>query len=297
MIKPKKKHRKTRDYFLKFFSLFFTNSDIRGIQFHALTRLIIENSNRNLLEDIEKDTKFEQNNQSNIIWFLWLQGIEEAPELVNICFKKLKQTYPSKQIVFLDRSNLFNYIDLPEFIINKWEKGVIPTTHFSDLIRLSILCNYGGTWIDSTVYSSYSADDEVYFNTPFFFYTAKLRNDKYMFGSSWFITSGPSNPVLLLTKELLINYWKNHDSLVDYFLFHICLQISLGKYPKIYKNIDLISNIPPHLFWDRIMDDYKPSKYKILLSQSPFHKLSNKLNIGFTVTESNYQHFIESNKE
>ena len=38
--------------------------------------------------------------------------------------------------------------------------------------------------------------------------------------SSWFITSCANNKILLAVRELLWEYWKKENTLIDYFLIH-----------------------------------------------------------------------------
>ena len=55
-----------------------------------------------------------------------------------------------REIVLITQDNLFNYVQFPDYILKKWEAGVITNTHFSDLLRLELLIKYGGTWSDET---------------------------------------------------------------------------------------------------------------------------------------------------
>ena len=85
------------------------------------------------------------------IWFCWLQGFEQAPPIVNACYSSLKRNIPDREIKVIDGQNWREYVEMPEYIVKKWEKGRIPAALFSDLLRLELLVKYGGTWIDSTV--------------------------------------------------------------------------------------------------------------------------------------------------
>ena len=85
------------------------------------------------------------------VWFCWLQGLEQAPPLVKLCYEALRQKLPDREIVVIDAKNVFDYITLPEEIVEKWKRGIIGPAHFSDLIRLELLVRYGGYWIDATV--------------------------------------------------------------------------------------------------------------------------------------------------
>lgn len=256
--------------------MFVTTKNLRIIQRNIVTRRKIIRSNKDTLELVDSNMQFDSANTTNIIWFSWLQGLKDAPELVRMCLTKMHQVYPEKKIMVVTASNFNNFVNIPDLILKKWEKGNISNTHFSDILRTELLIKFGGTWIDSTVLCNERACESIYFKTPLFFYSAIQRNDDAIAGSSWFITSGKSNPVLLLTRELLYNYWAHHMTIDNYFIFHICFKISLESYSCISKNVPTISNVPPHVFEGVLNDRYDADVCNLLLKQSYFHKLSNK---------------------
>ena len=98
----------------------------------------------------EKDNNVDNNKPT--IWILWLQGVENAPEIVKKCIKSIKYYNGDKKIVVLTKDNLFDYIKLPKYIIEKWRKGIISNTHFSDIVRIELLYDYGGIWMDATTF-------------------------------------------------------------------------------------------------------------------------------------------------
>jgi len=96
-----------------------------------------------------------------VIWWCWLQGYDAAPPIVKACYNSLMREFKGSrvqevlsdgyEIKVIDAENWKEYIELPDFIVKKWEKKQIPPALFSDLLRLELLIKYGGTWIDSTV--------------------------------------------------------------------------------------------------------------------------------------------------
>ena len=88
---------------------------------------------------------------SATVWFCWLQGLDDAPEIVKACYNSIKRNIPNREVKVIDAKNWKEYVELPDFIVKKWENGKIPAALFSDLLRLELLIKYGGTWIDSTV--------------------------------------------------------------------------------------------------------------------------------------------------
>lgn len=43
------------------------------------------------------------------------------------------------------------YVDIPDYILQKYKQGKMTRTHLSDIVRLLLLSKYGGVWIDSTI--------------------------------------------------------------------------------------------------------------------------------------------------
>ena len=87
----------------------------------------------------------------DIIWICWLQGKENAPDIIKCCLNSVKENSRDFLVKIINESNLDSYVTLPDYIIRKWKQGIIPNALFSDLIRLELLIKYGGLWLDSTV--------------------------------------------------------------------------------------------------------------------------------------------------
>lgn len=141
-----------------------------------------------------------------IIWWCWLQGEEQAPPLCKACLKSLQQNYPDYDIRVVTSANLHDYVHMPEYIEAKYKAGKIKAAHYSDILRTLLLIEYGGAWIDSTVFSSKRAEDLL--TEPLFFYQTFMREDRSIIGSNWLIVACPQNPVLLLTRIFCSNIGK-----------------------------------------------------------------------------------------
>ena len=215
---------------------------------------------------------------SNKVWFCWLQGIENAPLLVKRCYDSLKKNLHQRDVIVLDANNIEDYLNLPVFILDKWKKGVITNTHFSDIIRVEILISHGGTWIDSTVLCTSKDIPQYIFDSDLFLYQMLKPglNGNSIYISSWLMSSKTNNKVLLLTRDLLHDYWKNNNKLVDYFLLHHFICISLNKYPEELKKIPKIPNSIPHILLLQLFDEYNEKSFNAIKSLTPFHKLSYK---------------------
>ena len=85
------------------------------------------------------------------IWVFWYQGESSMPELIRMCYKRICMNANGRKVVLLTKDNIDDYVQMPSFIMEKVNKGYISFTHLSDLIRVSLLYKYGGTWMDATL--------------------------------------------------------------------------------------------------------------------------------------------------
>ncbi|MBT9020288.1 capsular polysaccharide synthesis protein [Lactobacillus delbrueckii subsp. bulgaricus] len=231
----------------------------------------------------EFDQKYDstvEHKKSNKVWICWFQGMENAPELVKNCYHSLKNNLPTKEIIVLTKDNFKKYVTFPDYIYKKWQKGIITNTHMTDLLRLELLTQYGGTWIDSTVLcTSYEANiPDYFFNSELFFFQCLKpgRDGHATYMSSWYINAKSHNRILEATKMLCYAYWQSNNSLSDYFLLHDFLSIALENYPNEWHQIVPRDNATPHELLLRLFDNYDEQMWDAITAQTPFHKLSYK---------------------
>lgn len=216
--------------------------------------------------------------QSNKVWVCWLQGMESAPSLVQKCYQSLQDNLTDREIILLTEENYRSYVNFPAHIQEKIDNGIITRTHFSDLLRLELLLNYGGTWIDATVYCSggnipgYMLDSQL-----FTFQTLKPGLDGHPTClSSWFMTGCTNHPILLLARHLVYTYWEKNNKMVDYFLLHDFFQLAIEAYPQEWSKVVPFCNSVPHILLLRLFEPYSEEVWQATCAQTPFHKLSYK---------------------
>ncbi|MCH5315960.1 MAG: capsular polysaccharide synthesis protein [Eubacterium sp.] len=225
--------------------------------------------------------------KSNTIWVCWLQGIDNAPELVKICYESIKYHCKDWNIVLIDKTNLFDYIQLPDYIVKKWEKGIISNTHFSDMVRMDLLIRYGGLWIDSTTYLTAPIPEYVTSDDFFVFRNGWFNNEMINFGS-WFIYSKKDNILLLETQNLLFEYWKKKNYLNQYFLMHIFFRMVSDHYFDEWQAVKYYNHINQHVLAMELDKKYDEKRMKQISKLTPIHKLSNKIDIASFDKESYY---------
>lgn len=219
---------------------------------------------------------------SNKVWVCWFQGLDNAPDLVKRCYESLKQNLTDREIILITSDNMCDYVDFPEYILDKWKCGQITHTHMTDLLRLELLIKYGGMWIDATVLCTSKRENipNYFFDSDLFLYQILKpgRDGQAQFISSWLISAKSNNKVLMMTRFLCYEYWKRNDKMVDYFLLHDFIAISLEYNEKEWNQIIPRDNASPHMLLLRLFDKYDEKIWDAIIEQTPFHKLSYKFN-------------------
>lgn len=228
------------------------------------------------------------------IWVCWLQGIEQAPEVVKRCYQSLHECITDREIVLLTADNFEQYAELPEHIMQKYRSGIITRTHFSDLLRVEILCRHGGTWIDATVMClspdipSYMLDAEL-----FLFQKLKPGADGSAIRiSSWFITAAAGNKIMLAVRHLLWEYWKKENRLRDYFLLHHFIMMVLNHYPDEARQIIQFPNSLPHVLLLMLFEPFSQNKWDAVRQACPIQKLSYKFDDADIQRDDTYYKYI-----
>ncbi len=214
------------------------------------------------------------------IWQLWLQGPEQAPHIVKKCFKSVEVYSSGRDIIILDEHTLLQHLDLPDFILEKKKAGIISNTHFSDIVRICLLEQYGGTWIDATVLLTDEIPEKI-LNADFFAFYVPEDHPNYDFHSfsSWFIHVQPHHPLIRDIKQTLFNYWKNEDKLIDYFCFHFMaynIIHSSDNYLKKWQSQEFFSNKEPHLLQEALDEDFDTNAFNNIIKSSNIHKITYK---------------------
>lgn len=215
---------------------------------------------------------------SHIIWVCWMQGMDQAPELVRCCFGSLQRYLSDREIILITKDNYQEYVEFPSHIEEKYRKGIISRTHFSDLLRLELLTRYGGTWIDATVLCTSSNVPEYILDSDLFVYQCLKpgRDGHDCVISSWLMTSCGNHPILMLTRELLYRYWEKYDYMKDYYLLHDFFQIAAETYPDEWKKVVPSDSSAPHILLLHLFDRYDETWLRYIMDMTCFHKLSYK---------------------
>ena len=208
-----------------------------------------------------------------IIWVCWLQGMDKAPEVVKKCFASLQRNCADFEIRVITFENIKQYANLPDYIWKKYQEKKISNTEFSDLLRLALLSENGGYWIDSTVFLTDRIPEEI-LTSEFFAYHARIH----LKNNNWFLKASAGDLIISNMKNLMFEYWKHENRLMNYFLYHLFFDLMMEK------NAVLAAkwNKAPLLYDDcydleyNFFTPYSETLWQEIKAKNSIHKLSYK---------------------
>lgn len=215
-----------------------------------------------------------------IVWVCWFQGINNAPNIVKTCFQSV-EGIEGKEVILVTEKNFQEYTEFPQHILEKWKKGLITPTHFSDLLRVELLTRHGGIWLDATIYLTCESLPSYIDYSSFFCYQILKPglNGQSIICSSWALSSSKDNEILSLTKDVLYRYWYKNNHLIDYFLFHIVLSAIVYELENYDVYMVKQCNSAPHILQFEMLSKFSQVRWKEILCSTSIHKLTYKINI------------------
>lgn len=212
------------------------------------------------------------------IWTCWWQGEDNAPEIVKLCIKSIRQNTNGREVFVITEDNFRNFVEIPDYILEKLKNGDISITHMSDILRVCLLYQYGGIWIDATNYCIKKMPQDVF---QFSFYTGKSPEKRTDFISKYrwttfFIGSVKEHMLFSLLKEFFFEYTKKEKYFIDYLLFDYVIDVAYQYVKEIRKDIKEVpyNNLDRDSLIDMLNDRYVK---EISHKDTFFYKLSWKM--------------------
>jgi hypothetical protein len=138
------------------------------------------------------------------IWFLWLQGMDNAPVEVKTCYQSWIEHNPGWEVIFLEEKDITTYITLPKWDVAKYV--------ISEILRINLLAQYGGVWVDATCFCNKPLDEwlPAYMSADFFAFE-RPGPDRML--SSWFLASNKYSYITDTYKNKVNEYWNKYKGI------------------------------------------------------------------------------------
>lgn len=214
---------------------------------------------------------------SRTAWVCWLQGIDAAPVVVKQCYASIKKWLHGWNVVLITADNFADYATLPNFIIDKWKSGIIGNAHFSDILRLQLLIEHGGLWLDATTLLTDCIPDYVLQSDLFVFHNGWM-DEEMINVANWFIFSKRnSNLLLTQSRDLLIEYWRKYDYAKNYFIFHMLFRMVTDANEHLWNSVPYFNQIDNHFLMSELQKPFNAQRVSQIKALTPIHKLTYKL--------------------
>ena len=220
-----------------------------------------------------------QSFDNRMIWVCWLQGEANMPDIVRTCYKSVRANANGREVVLIKNENVEKYISIPKFIKDKVNNGKMSRTHFADYIRISLLKNYGGLWIDATVLVT----DKINIDCKLPFFSIKQKPDSIHFVSQyrwavWILGCSPQIGKILFDclENLFKAYLKKHSLFIDFFLFDYFLAVMYDEIPLVKQLVDNCPYNNPNAYelGALLNKEFNEDAFLQLKKNNTFHKLS-----------------------
>ncbi|MCM1224687.1 MAG: capsular polysaccharide synthesis protein [Lachnospiraceae bacterium] len=208
-----------------------------------LKTFLVENVCKTIdLQYIVSGADTESADVPRIIWVMWWQGLEQAPEVVKMCISQIRKQNKYCDIRIIDKYNYSKYVAVPEIVMAAVQAGTLSLTHLSDIMRVKLLLHHGGVWMDSTLFVTQPLAEDVFRGS---FYSIVEKGSSFIPSRGrWtvYFMSSPPNTLLFRFLDSFFNrYLQQYSYFIDYLMLDHTIQIAYDQFPSIRTSID---NIP-----------------------------------------------------
>ncbi len=252
-------------------------------------------------DQVQSKTNGVVSKKSDTIWTMWWQGENNLPEVVSMCHASVNRYRGNHPFRILTCDNYQEYVSLPDYIMDKVSSGAITITHLSDIIRFALLSQYGGMWLDSTVFVADKIPEDIFKSEYFTVRRPLTPKNGNVAQDRWtnFLHAAQNGNVLCrFVFDFFMEYWKTQNYLINYFLIDYAIRLAYDELPQCRKLLDAVPEINDDLYrlehtmnskWDRTKFD--EIKKNALFSKLSWRKGGRKKT--FSGEETLYGHLVK----
>lgn len=195
----------------------------------------LKNCLADVLQQFFQDSDLGQYSPDAPIWICWWTGEETAPPLVKQCIRSIRKNAGNHPVHLITQDNYSGYLEIPDYILEKVHLKTMGFAHLADYIRVKLLCNRGGLWLDATIFCSQGIPN-MCFDLPVFTMKGPIQKCGYVSDMRWvtFCLGGWKNNVFYrFLTNAFEEYWRCNDHAVDYLFFDHIILLAYQHLPHI----------------------------------------------------------------
>ena len=241
---------------------------------------LVDSSN----EKEEETTEFPK-----IIWTMWQQGEAQMPETVKASMKTIKDFAKRNGCEFhlLTNDNLEHFVNIPKDITDKYKKNELTAAHYSDIIRFSLLYQYGGIWMDATLFVSPYATLEMFegdfftLNHPPIGTNQMERTVGDFKWAGFFLAGKKGKPYFKHIRDLYLYYVRKYPVFIHYLMMDYFILSEYKCNPYFENLVDRLPILAPaERVWflrDHAHDLFDEKEWEEVLKTTPIMKTTYKI--------------------
>lgn len=258
-------------------------SKITGRSYYFYFNKALSTYLETLLEPVIKDYRNKEKDFTNNlitddlpIWVCWWQGENQMPETIAKCYEHLQENCNGRKVILITENNYRSFVSLPSYIIKKLQSGNISITHFSDILRVSLLAKYGGFWIDAAIWVTQPIILPV---LSLFTLRQNINSESLVSQFRWVggcIACGKNSFMFHFLSQCLSFYWDKKDNLIVYFILDYLIDISHRSYDTVKMEIDEQPFTSPdlHIMKNIFNERYDSKRVDALIKNNPYLSLT-----------------------
>ena len=223
------------------------------------------------------------------------------PDIIYKCIESIKRNAGKHPVILLDKDNCMNYVEMPDYILEKLKTQRISITHFSDALRFQLLYSNGGIWVDASLFAVGDFTKDIKGS----FYTirhGRFADSHVCMGlwSTFFLAAGKGNSFMMLVRDVLFEYLKNEEIMITYFLIDCIMAKAYSEFDCVRELVQQvpINNINVFVLFPLLNSPFDKERMRQLSQSTDLFKLSYK-NIPNQYADNSYynkviyEHYIK----
>lgn len=179
------------------------------------------------------------------IWVAWWQGLDaKTPPVITACIDSIRRHAGGREVIVVTRDNYAQYADIDPVLVRRREEGTLTINAFCNALRVKLLYEHGGVWLDSTLYLT--ADlGPAFAELPFCSIHAEAHGQyPACRWTTYCLAAVKGNPLMKYIYDCFVVTFRRIAAVPEYFLFDAFFRNAYVHIPAVRAMMDriLLSN-------------------------------------------------------
>jgi hypothetical protein len=148
----------------------------------------------------------------------------------------------------ITQENYQEFLEIPSYMLEKVQSRHMGFAHLADYIRVKLLAEHGGLWLDATMFCSDTIPESC-FTVPMFTCKSPRKKNGYVSESRWvtFCLGGwKGNVFYRFLVDAFEEYWKTNPCAIDYLFFDYIILLAYERIDMVRRLVDELPVNTPH---------------------------------------------------